>query len=64
MSANQTVSVEYTGKIATITLDNPKKLNALSRDAYFWLAALLREIAQREGILVTLLIGKSRFFSA
>lgn len=58
------VSAEYLGKTAIITLNNPRKLNALSQDDYYELAKLLRHIAKRDEILITLLIGKGRFFSA
>ncbi|KAE8358596.1 ClpP/crotonase-like domain-containing protein [Aspergillus caelatus] len=56
--------VEYSGNLATVTLDNQEKLNALSQDDYYKLASTLREIAQHDEVLVTLLIGKGRFFSA
>ncbi|KAF7593694.1 hypothetical protein BBP40_010986 [Aspergillus hancockii] len=64
MAANQTVTVNYTGKIAIVTIDNQDKLNALTQEDYYKLATTLREIAEHEEILVTLLIGKGRFFSA
>ncbi|KAE8421390.1 ClpP/crotonase-like domain-containing protein [Aspergillus pseudocaelatus] len=64
MSANHAVSAEYEGKIAIVTLDKPKKLNALSHDDYYHLATVLRGIAQKDTVLVTLLIGTGRFFSA
>ena len=58
------ITLSYSGKVATITLDNPKKLNALNADLYYYIATLLREIAQREDIYVTLFTGTGRFFSA
>ena len=64
MADNKTVTVEYTGKTAIITLNNPKKLNALGQNDYYHLATLLWQIARRDEILVTLLIGQGRFFSA
>ncbi|KAE8415950.1 ClpP/crotonase-like domain-containing protein [Aspergillus pseudocaelatus] len=64
MVAPQTVTVEYSGNLATVTLDNQEKLNALSQDDYYKLASTLREIAHHDEVLVTLLIGKGRFFSA
>ena len=60
----QSVTVVYEGRLAIVTLSNPKKLNALSQEDYYHLAALLREIAERDEILITLLIGQGRFFSA
>lgn len=64
MSANQAISVEYKDKIAIITLDKPQKLNALNHDDYYHLATVMREIARKDEILATLLIGTGRFFSA
>lgn len=64
MANSRNVTAEYEGRTAIITLSNPKKLNALSQDDYYHLAALLREIATRDDILITLLIGQGRFFSA
>ncbi|KAE8139949.1 ClpP/crotonase-like domain-containing protein [Aspergillus pseudotamarii] len=64
MAAPQTVTVEYSGNLAIVTLDNQEKLNALSQEDYYKLASTLREIAQHDEVLVTLLIGKGRFFSA
>lgn len=64
MENTPVVTAEYSGKTAIITLNNPKKLNALSQDDYYELARLLRQIAKRDEILITLLIGKGRFFSA
>lgn len=64
MTSRPNIDVEYSGHIAIITLDKPKKLNALSNDDYYRLAKLLREIAQRDEVCLTLLIGNGRFFSA
>lgn len=58
------MTVEYSGKIAIVTLDNQVNLNALSREVYYKLASTLREIAWHNGILATLVIGKGCFFSA
>ncbi|GAB1191977.1 hypothetical protein APSETT444_001161 [Aspergillus pseudonomiae] len=64
MSANQAIPVEYKDKIAIITLNKPQKLNALNHDDYYHLATVMREIARKDEILATLLIGTGRFFSA
>lgn len=64
MAAPQTVTVEYNDNLAIVTLNNQEKLNALSQEDYYKLATTLREIAQHDEVLVTLLIGKGRFFSA
>ena len=58
------VSVEYKGRLAIITLDNDKKLNALSQMQYYDLSQKLREVATHDEVYITLLIGKGRYFSA
>lgn len=60
----QAVTFEVRGKIAIITLNQEKKLNAMNQDLYYRVAQLLKEIANRDDIYVTLLTGKGRFFSA
>lgn len=64
MPTSQRVKVEYTGSIAIITLDHPQKLNVLTKDDFYQLATYLNQIADREDILITLLIGKGNYFSA
>lgn len=58
------ISLEYRGRVAIITINNEKKLNALNQMQYYDLASKLREVATRDDVYVTLLIGKGRFFSA
>ena len=62
-SANA-ITLTYNDRIATITFNKPSKLNALTQSDYFHLAILLREIASRPDIYVTILTGSGRFFSA
>ncbi len=57
-------SVEYRDRVAVITIDNVKKLNALNQDQYYELATIMNQIAERKDVYVTVLIGKGRFFSA
>ncbi|KAI9837166.1 MAG: hypothetical protein M1838_004889 [Thelocarpon superellum] len=64
MSATDSITLEYQGRVAVITLCNEKKLNALSPDLYYHIANLLREISTHDEVYVTLFIGKGRFFSA
>ena len=52
------------GKVAIITLNQPKKLNALNQDLYFALAKAMHEVAARDDIYITVLTGKGRYFSA
>ncbi|KAI0399233.1 ClpP/crotonase-like domain-containing protein [Xylaria palmicola] len=58
------IKVSYSGRIATITIDNDKKLNALDMDGYYAISKALREIALRDDIHITILTGKGRYFSA
>jgi peroxisomal 3,2-trans-enoyl-CoA isomerase len=57
------ITVEYKGKVAIITIDDQKKLNALSQDNYYKLACLLREVAARDDIFVTVLTAKGMSIS-
>lgn len=58
------IRVSYEGRVATLTIDNSKKLNALSLGQYYDLAVKMAEIAKRDDIYVTFLTGNGRFFSA
>ncbi|KAI1128063.1 ClpP/crotonase-like domain-containing protein [Nemania abortiva] len=58
------IKVSYSGRIATITIDNDKKLNALDMDGYYFLSKALRDIALRDDIYITIMTGKGRYFSA
>jgi len=59
---SEAVNVSYTGKIAIITIDNPKKLNALDQDEYYQLAKLMREVATHDEVFITVLTGTGMFF--
>ncbi|KAJ8119470.1 hypothetical protein O1611_g10607 [Lasiodiplodia mahajangana] len=58
------IKVSYSGRIATITIDNDKKLNALDMDGYYYLSKALRDVALRDDIYITIMTGKGRYFSA
>ena len=58
------VTLTTRGKIAIITLNIPDKLNALTQDLYFRLSTLLRQVAARDDIYITVLTGTGRYFSA
>lgn len=60
----ESVILTTQGKIAIITLNLEEKLNALTQDLYYRIASLLREIAERDDIYITVLTGKGRYFSA
>jgi peroxisomal 3,2-trans-enoyl-CoA isomerase len=64
MTTSQRVKLEYRDSTAIITLDYPQKLNVLTKDDFYQLATYLNQIAGRDDILITLLIGKGRYFSA
>jgi Delta3-Delta2-enoyl-CoA isomerase len=64
MASNDHILLTFDGPIAIITLNQPKSLNALTQSDYFNLAQTLRKIATMDEILVTVLTGKGRFFSA
>lgn len=60
----ESIKVSYSGRIATITIDNDKKLNALDMDGYYALSKAMRAVALRDDIYITILTGKGRYFSA
>lgn len=62
--SNDEIILSTSGRIATITLNVPKKLNALNQSLYYRLAEMMREVAARDDIYITILTGNGRFFSA
>lgn len=64
MPANDAVILEIRKNIAIITLNKPKKLNAMTSEDYFRVACLLHEVAAMEDVTITVIVGKSRFFSS
>ncbi|GKT46742.1 3,2-trans-enoyl-CoA isomerase [Colletotrichum spaethianum] len=58
------ISLEYRGRVALLTIDNDRKLNALAQPQYYDLAQKLREIATHDEVFITVLTGKGRYFSA
>ncbi|EMC96242.1 hypothetical protein BAUCODRAFT_33586 [Baudoinia panamericana UAMH 10762] len=63
-SAEEAVLYEQRGKVAIITLNIEKKLNAMTQDYYFRVSQLLRQIAKDDSIYIAVLTGKGRYFSA
>ncbi len=63
-SIENLITLSTNGKIAIITINLEKKLNALTQDLYYRLSTLMREVAARDDIYITVLTGKGRFFSA
>jgi len=66
MAVNPSDAITLTtrGKVAIICFNLEKKLNALTQDLYYRLSCLMREVAARDDIYITVLTGKGRYFSA
>ncbi|KAG6032517.1 hypothetical protein E4U41_007220, partial [Claviceps citrina] len=64
MTSGQTISVEYRGRVAMLTISNEKKLGALNHDGYYALGAAMNEIAGHDEVVTTVMTGTGRFFSA
>jgi enoyl-CoA hydratase len=62
--AYQNIRTEIRGKVALITLDRPKALNALSPELMRELSAALAEFEQDEGIGCTVITGNEKAFAA
>ncbi|POR32139.1 3,2-trans-enoyl-CoA isomerase, partial [Tolypocladium paradoxum] len=58
------ISVDYRGRVAVITIDNDKKLNALGLLQYYDLACKMKEVAAHDEVFVTVILAKGRYFSA
>ncbi|KAI5849543.1 ClpP/crotonase-like domain-containing protein [Morchella snyderi] len=58
------ILLEVKKNVALITLNQPKKLNALSGALYYELAKLMRKVAAMPEVTVTVLTGTGRYFSA
>jgi len=58
------VTLKYQAPIAIITLNRTKKLNAMTQHHYYRISCLLREVALRDDITITVITGTGRFFSA
>lgn len=63
-SPEEAVTYRTQGRIAIITLNQPKKLNAMNASYYYRVSCLLRDIADNPDISVTVITGTGRFFSA
>ncbi|KXS13364.1 peroxisomal d3,d2-enoyl-CoA isomerase [Gonapodya prolifera JEL478] len=62
--AYQDIIVSIDGKIATIKLNRPKSLNALSPPLIHSLIRALEDLANNKDTVVTVITGEGRFFSA
>ncbi|KAK6202975.1 ClpP/crotonase-like domain-containing protein [Scheffersomyces amazonensis] len=60
----QDILYEVRGKVAIITLNLPKKLNALNQDQYTLLGKLVERADNEEDTVLTLLQATGRYFSA
>ncbi|OCT54662.1 3,2-trans-enoyl-CoA isomerase [Cladophialophora carrionii] len=63
-SPEEAVLYREQGRVAIITLNQPKKLNAMTQQYYYRISCLLRDIAENPAISVTVITGSGRFFSA
>src|ERR1700761_6709527 len=63
-SPEEAVLYREQGRVAIITLNLPKKLNAMTQPYYYRISCLLRDIALNDAITVTVITGSGRFFSA
>ena len=63
-SEYETVRYEIDGRVATVTLNRPEKLNAISRRLQEELVAALREAEADPGVHVAIVQGEGRAFSA
>jgi len=59
-----TVTIDVSDSIATITLNRPRTLNALTAEDYEMLASSLREIDARDDVLVTIWQAQGNWFCA
>lgn len=60
----EAVTMQTRGRIAIITLNQPKKLNAMSMANYYTLSCLMQKAAADPNTTITVLTGTGRFFSA
>ena len=58
------VTLEVRGNTAIITLNLPRKLNALTMELYYRIATLMQQVAAMDDVVITILTGTGRFFSA
>jgi Delta3-Delta2-enoyl-CoA isomerase len=58
------IKITYAGRVATITIHNEKKLNALDMHGYYALSKAMREVAEHNEVYITVLTGKGAYFSA
>jgi peroxisomal 3,2-trans-enoyl-CoA isomerase len=58
------ILLEKRGKVAIITFNREKKLNALNSDLYFKLGSMMQQVAAMPDIFITVITGKGRFFSS
>ena len=63
-SPEEAVLYRKEGRVAIITLNQPKKLNAMNQPYYYRISCLLRDIANDPTVSVTVITGNGRFFSA
>ena len=63
-SLEDAVRFEVRGRVAIITINQPEKLNAITQHHYTRISYLLEEIALMDKVVMTVITGTGRFFSA
>lgn len=58
------VTVEYHGTIACVTLNRPRKKNAITKAMYKRIAGLMRALTSQDDVQVILLTGQGDYFTA
>lgn len=58
------ITLQINGRIGIITINRPKKLNAITAAHYYRISCLLRTLADHPETVITVLTGTGRFFSA
>ncbi|KAF5027881.1 hypothetical protein F66182_22 [Fusarium sp. NRRL 66182] len=64
MAEESTLDLEYRGRVAVLTINNERKLNAFNAAQYYHLSQKLREIAKHDEVFITVILAKGRYFSA
>lgn len=64
MSDSEDILYEVKGKVTVITLNLPKKLNAMTGDNYLQLAKLVAQADEEDGTVATIIQSTGRYFSA
>ena len=64
MTSYETINVEKTGRVATITISRPKALNALNKTVMAEMESAAQAIDNDAGVAVAIITGEGRAFAA